>query len=720
MKKSDLITEDKPCPEKERKIPKVAIIGNPNSGKTVIFNRLTGLHHKIGNFPGVTVEKKSGWLKGHKIIIEDFPGSYSLNAQSMDEQIVCEFIQSWRQEENRPNAVVVVVDATNLARNIFFALQIMDWGLPTILVLNMMDEVQKNNLYIDDQLLQSRLNVEVVLPISAKYGQGIDDLITSIQKTISQPRKSLQNPVFLKLDDRHRPLQELIDYLSKNRTDHTILPLIDSVRAISDDSYLQFIKPYLDSDQLKTVTHLIKKARETFHINGINFRTMESSARYNFIDEDLARAFTNSTETDKTFSERIDETITHPVIGSILFVALLGLIFNTIFSWAQYPMDMITSGMGWLTAELNILVPSSAFKSLVIDGIISGVGNVIVFLPQIVLLVFFIGLLEDSGYMARMSFMMDGLMGRLGLSGKSVLPLLSGFACAIPAVMAARTIENWRDRLLIIMLIPLMSCSARLPVYTLIISALIPQQTILGFIQLQGLILLGVYFLGFFTALFIALVVKLFTKKIKGSHYIIELPPYRIPMLQSLWWRIFDAGKKFIITAGSIILAMTIILWFLASYPQTNDAELVSQEQKVSQSYAGQLGHLIEPVIKPLGFDWKIGVGLITSFAAREVIISTFSILYKIEADEYKEVVSLSEALKNDRYPDGSKVFTPLVAISLLVFFVYAAQCMSTFAIIKRETRSWLWPSLMIVYMNLFAYTASLIVFQGGKLIGLE
>ena len=284
MKKSDLFTEDKTGLEKERKIPKVAIIGNPNSGKTAIFNRLTGLHHKIGNFPGVTVEKKSGWLKRHKVIIEDFPGSYSLNAQSMDEQIVSEFIQSWRQEENRPNAVVVVVDATNLARNIFFALQIMDWGLPTILVLNMMDEVQKNNLYIDDQLLQSRLNVEAVIPISAKYGQGIDDLISSIQKTISQPRKSLKNPIFLKLDDRHTPLQELIDYFSKNRTDHTILPLIDSIRAISDDSYLQFIKPYLDSDQLRTVTHLIKKTRETFHINGINFRTMESSARYNFTD----------------------------------------------------------------------------------------------------------------------------------------------------------------------------------------------------------------------------------------------------------------------------------------------------------------------------------------------------------------------------------------------------------------------------------------------------
>jgi len=712
VKKSDSIIKDRTGLKIKKRIPKVSIIGNPNSGKTAIFNRLTGLHHKIGNFPGVTVEKKSGWLKGHKIVVEDFPGTYSLNAQSMDEHIVSDFIQSWRQKENRPDAVVIVVDATNLARNIFFAL----------LVLNMIDEVQKNNLTVDDRLLHSRLNVEAVIPVSAKYGRGIEDLISSIHSTVAGSHRSFQNPLFLKLDDRHAPLQELVDYLSNIRQDdHTILPLIDGIRVISDDSNLKFLEPNLNSDQLKTVKRLIKKTREIFHTNGVNYYILESSARYQFIDEDLSPAFKNSTEADKTISEKIDQTVTHPVIGSLIFVVLLGVIFNTIFSWAQYPMDLITSGMDMLTAQVNSLLPPSALKSLLIDGVISGVGNVIVFLPQILLLVFFLGLLEDSGYMARMSFMMDGLMGRLGMSGKSVLPLLSGFACAIPAVMAARTVETWKDRLLIIMLIPLMSCSARLPVYTLIISALIPQQTILGFIQLQGLILLGVYFMGFFTALIIALVIKLFTKKAKRSQYIIELPPYRIPMLQSLWWRLFDAGKKFIISAGSIILAMTVVLWFLASYPQSNGTDIMlSQDQKVSQSYAGQLGHLIEPVIKPLGFDWKIGVGLITSFAAREVIISTFSVLYNIQTSEEEEVVSLSTALKNDRYPDGKKVFTPLVAMSLLVFFVYAAQCMSTFAIIKRETRSWLWPSLMIVYMNILAYTASLIVFQGGKMIGFE
>jgi ferrous iron transport protein B len=708
-------------PDKTKsEMPRVAIIGNPNSGKTAIFNRLTGLHHKIGNFPGVTVEKKSGYLKLHRVIVEDFPGSYSMNAQSIDEQIVSDYIQSWRQAENRPNAVVVVVDATNLARNIFFALQVLDWGLPTILVLNMMDELKKNKQFVDHKFLQSRLNIDAVIPVSAKTGQGIDELIATINKIVSSPPESMQNQTYLKLNDEQYPLHELENFLDKNRADHTILPLIDTIRVISNNDYLKYIRPYLTAEQLQSAITLVNNTRSKIQSKGVNLSTIESEARYSFIDEDLAPAFSRSSESEKTFSEKIDQTISHPIWGSLIFLTLLGLIFNTIFSWAQYPMDMITSGVEYVGGELNTLLPQTIFKSLLIDGILSGVGNVIVFLPQIILLVFFIGILEDSGYMARMSFMMDGLMGRLGLSGKSVLPVLSGFACAIPAVMAARTVENWRDRLLIIMLIPLMSCSARLPVYTLIISALIPQQTFWGVIQLQGLILLGVYFLGFFTALIITFIIKLFTKKTRRTNYNIELPPYRIPMLRSLWWRVYDAGKKFVITAGSIILAMTIILWFLASYPQSDDSSVINQEQAVSQSYAGQIGHLLQPVIEPLGFDWKIGVGLITSFAAREVIISTFSILYNIEATDDEEVVSLSHALKNDRYPDGRKVFTPLVALSLLVFFVYAAQCMSTFAIIKRETGSWLWPSTMIVYMNLLAYTASLIVYQGGKLLGFE
>jgi len=421
-----------------------------------------------------------------------------------------------------------------------------------------------------------------------------------------------------------------------------------------------------------------------------------------------------SNNSQKSRSEKIDEILTHPLKGSLIFIFILGFIFNAIFSWAQYPMEMIQDGITGLAAFAQKQLPESALRNLVVDGIIGGVGNVFVFLPQIILLVIFIGLMEDSGYMSRISFMLDGLMGRLGLSGKAVLPILSGFACAIPAIMAARTVESLRDRLLIIMLIPLMSCSARLPVYTLLISALIPQQTLFGVIQVQGLVLLGVYFLGFITALIIAFIIKFISGHKNRTQYLIELPPYRWPMLQSLWWRIYESGKKFIVNAGSIILAMTIILWFLASYP---DSEKL-HDDPVSKSYIGKMGHLIEPVIEPLGFDWKIGVGIITSFAAREVIISTFSTIYNIEAGEGQELVSLKEALKSDYRSDGSKVFTPLVGLSLLVFFVYAAQCMSTFAVIKRETKSWLWPGLMIVYMNTLAYLAAFMVFQGGQMIG--
>jgi len=355
---------------------------------------------------------------------------------------------------------------------------------------------------------------------------------------------------------------------------------------------------------------------------------------------------------------------------------------------------------------------------LVVDGIIVGVGNVIVFLPQIVILIFFISLLEDSGYIARMAFILDRLMSKIGLHGKSVLPMLSGFACAIPAIMASRTIENWRDRLLTIMLIPLMSCSARLPVYVLLISAFIPAETYWGFLKLQGLVLMGMYFLGFFTAVIISLLVKKFVPERSVSNFILELPPYRMPLPKSIWWKVYDSGKLFIVNAGSIILAISVILWFLASYPKPDESLGLTAKERVEQSYAGQVGRFIEPVIKPLGFDWKMGVGLIASFAAREVLVSTFATIYNIEEESEENIVPLIEAMRRDRYPDGRPVFSVLAALSLLVYFVYAAQCMATFAIIKRETNSWRWPLIMIVYMTALAYIASLIVYQGGLLLG--
>ncbi|MCB0314495.1 MAG: ferrous iron transporter B, partial [Calditrichaeota bacterium] len=419
-----------------------------------------------------------------------------------------------------------------------------------------------------------------------------------------------------------------------------------------------------------------------------------------------------------TFSERIDSVISHTVGGPLILMLILAFIFNTIFSWAEYPMGWIEAGIGWLSLQATTLLPQGIIQSLIVDGIIAGVGNVIVFLPQIVLLIFFISLLEDSGYITRMAFILDRIMKKWGLHGKAVLPMLSGFACAIPAIMASRTIENWRDRLITILLIPLMSCSARLPVYILLISAFIPQQTIFGFIQLQALVLMGMYFLGFFSAVAIAFLIKRFVPARTVSHFVMELPPYRMPMLRSIWWKVYDSGKLFLINAGSIILAISVILWFLASYPKPAETENLNAKEAIAQSYAGQIGHLMEPVIAPLGFDWKVGIGLVASFAAREVLVSTFATIYNIEAGDDAEVVPLIEAMRNDRRPDGTPVYNILSAISLMVFFVFSAQCMATFAIVKRETNSWRWPLVMMLYMTTLAYIASLIVYQGGKLLG--
>jgi ferrous iron transport protein B len=703
--------------EKERrKIPRVLIFGNPNAGKTALFNRLTGMHQKISNFPGVTVERKSGWLRDQRILVEDYPGTYSLQAESPDEKIVSDQVQSWRYEENRPDVLIVVIDSTNLSRNIFLALQLLEYGIPTVLVLNMFDQVRRKKINIDLDRLRRLLGADAVIPASAKYGEGIGELIDTLKGIIGQRKADkLARPFLIKSGDYLLPLQPLVDFLLPLSGNYQILPLPDSLQMVSNDRHLNHLRPFLNEEQVAELQEIIKRVKETYQSRGINYRSLESNIRYAFIDEDLKPAFQTTSITDRTFSERIDQIVTHPVIGSVIFILLLAFIFNAIFSWATYPMEMIESSIEGLARTCGSLLPPSELKNLFIDGVIAGVGNIIVFLPQIILLVFFIGILEDSGYMARMSFMLDGLMGRFGLSGKAVLPMLSGFACAIPAVMAARTVDNKRDRLLIILLIPLMSCSARLPVYTLLISALIPPTLIFGFLNLQGLVLLGVYFLGFITALVIALLVKQLSGKKRTDHYWIELPPYRIPMLRSLGWRVYDAAKKFLINAGSIILAMTMVLWFLASYPKTEKQDTPGARDQVSQSYAGRLGHLLEPCIAPLGFDWKIGVGLISSFAAREVIISTFSTIYNIEAAGNEEPVKLRDALQNDRYPDGRPVFTPLVAMSLLVFFVFAAQCMSTFAIIRRETLSWRWPFLMLIYMNALAYIASLIVFQGGQ-----
>lgn len=700
---------------KHHRTPWVSIIGNPNSGKTAIFNRLTGLHHKIGNYPGVTVERKIGRLKNHKILVEDLPGTYSLNAQSMDEKIVADFVQSWREPDNRPNAIIVVLDATNLSRNIYLALQILDWNIPTVIVLNMMDEVKKLGIQIDLDLLRHKLNNDHIIQTCAKDGLGIEEIIETVIHLCMADHSYKPSTFQFEANITNDFIHNITEFLESHNNRLYLSPVVDSVRLIAHDYYFNYIKSYLNTEDQEELKQRIMGAREKLREHAVQYMTLEPKIRYQYIDTELAPAFTNPGNKERILSDRIDNVLTHPVWGMLFFVLIMGFIFQSVFSWAQYPMSLIEKGITSLSAFAGPLIPESTVKNMILEGIIPGVGNVLVFFPQIILLVFFISLLEDSGYMARMAFMTDHLMRKVGLNGKSVLPLLSGFACAIPAVMASRTIESWRDRVLIILLIPLMSCSARLPVYTLLISAFVPRMTFMGFIELQGVVLLAIYFLGFFSALFIAFVIKMFTAKKRKSNLLMELPPYRFPMVASIWWRVYDSGKTFLLNAGSIILAVTILLWFLAANPHQNNSQIKTSRERVEESYAGRIGHFIEPVIKPLGFDWKIGIGLITSFAAREVIISTFATLYNIESEGKEGTVSLQKALHDDHYPDGRPVFSLLSAVSLLVFFVYAAQCMSTFAIVKRETNSWRYPFLMLGYMNSLAYLVSFTVYQLGS-----
>jgi ferrous iron transport protein B len=693
----------------------VAILGNPNCGKTALFNRLTGLHHKVGNYPGVTVEKKAGNLRGHKIIIEDFPGTYSLSAKSLDEKIVEDMVQSWRNPANRPLAAVVIIDATNIQRNIYLALQILDWNVPTIIVLNMIDEARKKGIKINYRLLKKKLGAYAVMPTSAKTGEGVEKLIETIASIPMDYESPKMEPRLSNTDRFIEPLHPLADILKPYEEILNHNSIIESLRLLNEKSYIKYIAPLLPDEEITRLKNVLKDVKDEFNRQNISYQMIEQSSRFAFIDSQLSKVLSEDDLHKESRSEKFDKIITHRIFGPILLIFVLAFIFNAIFSWAQAPMEWISQSMDWLTQFARQNIPPSTFKSLLIDGIIGGVGSVLVFFPQIILLVLFLSILEDSGYMSRMAFMLDKMLNKIGLHGRSVLPLLSGFACAIPAIMSARTIDSWRDRLVTIMIIPLMSCSARLPIYTILIAAFIPHQTVLGFLSLQSLVLMGIYFLGMFTAILVAMIFKKVFKRETISTMMMELPPYRMPLLRSLWWQLYERGKLFLSNAGSIILAVSIILWFLASFPRPDGFEQMNAQQKIEQSYAGKLGHAIEPAIRPLGFDWKIGIGLITSFAAREVIVSTLSTLYNLEDDGGSH--NLIEAMKNDKHPDGRPVFSLLTAISLMVFFAYAAQCMATFAIIHRETNSWRWPFLMVAYMTFLAYLGSLLTYQLGSLL---
>jgi ferrous iron transport protein B len=695
----------------------IALAGNPNAGKTSLFNALTGLRQKVANYPGVTIESKVGlWSLAEATPpaqLIDLPGLYSLDAASLDEEIARDVLLGETQSIPSPDVIVVVVDSTNLIRNFYFLTQLLETGQPIVVALTMFDLAERSKLQIDLDKLSRALGVRVV-PVVAKRRQGIAALAAAVIEVAGSPRMPA------KVCQLSQAAEKEVDLLSAGEPK-------DRYRAFTD----------LYNDKLPDPAgrrELVKQARE--RLARVNSRWQQEPliARYDWIESVVAGAVQQEHNGQRSVTDRIDAVITHKILGPLVLLLVMLLVFQTIFSWASLPMTLIDHVFTALAATIRNHLPAGVFTDLLTDGIIAGVGGVLAFLPQILLLFLFISILEDSGYMARAAFLMDRLMRAVGLHGKAFVPLLSSFACAVPGIMATRTIESPKDRVATIMIAPFMSCSARLPVYTLMIAAFFSGRKVFGFVSLGALIILGMYLLGITVAIIVAWILKHTILNAPPPPFVMELPPYRVPDLGNVAHALLTRTTVFLKRAGTVILAISILLWALVAFPRANvnrsaNPQASSSEQgvngpdasseQIQNSFAGRAGRLIEPVIRPLGFDWKIGIGLISSFAARETIISTLSIVYNVgESSDKKSAVSLVDAMRNAKRVDGSPVWTPLVALSLMIFFLLACQCMSTVAIVRRETNSWRWPLFMVGYMLVLAYVASLITFQGGRLLG--
>ncbi|HEY8780194.1 MAG TPA: ferrous iron transport protein B [Mucilaginibacter sp.] len=696
---------------------RVAIVGNPNTGKSTLFNTLTGLNQKIGNFPGVTVDKRTGYCQlpdGRSAQIIDLPGTYSLYPKSQDESIVFSILAD-KANPLTPDLVVVILDATNLKRNLLLYTQVADLKIPVIIALNMMDLAKKAGIAIDIDRFSKKLGVPVI-PMSARRIEGIDKLKAAM---------SFANKIALQEEsiDVETIAPQLIGQISKElKLDNPYYAL----QLAHQHETIKFISP-AQSERIEELEH-----EYSFHSQ--KAQASETIARYNFINDLLYDTVkVPETAQDETLSNKIDKVLTHKVFGFIIFFGILLFMFQSIFSWSAYPMELIADLFVWVQSNLHHLLPAGPLTGLLVDGVIGGLSGVMVFIPQIAILFAFISILEDTGYMSRVTFMMDKLMRKVGLNGKSVVPLIGGFACAVPSIMSTRTIENWKDRMITIMVTPLVTCSARLPIYTLLIALVVPNRNVWWLFNMQGLALTGMYVFSLISAIVVAFVFKLILKGRERGYFIMELPVYRMPRWNNVAYSMYDRAKAFVLQAGKVIIAISVILWVLASYApgdrfkqieqkyhqpkytqklKPNELKRVINSEKLENSYAGVLGHTIEPVIRPLGFDWKIGIALITSFAAREVFVGTMATIYSVEGSAEK-MESVQQKMKTAKNPEtGQPVFSLAVAFSLMMFYAFAMQCASTVAVVYRETKNWRWPATQFAYMTVLAYAASFIAYH--------
>ncbi len=700
----------------------IALVGNPNSGKSSLFNSLTGLKQQVGNFPGVTVDKKTGHCKISASLdatVIDLPGTYSLYPRRSDEWVSYKVLLN-QDETVKPDLVILVADASNLKRNLLFCSQIIDLKLPVVVALTMMDLAKRKGTQIDIPGLERELGVPI-LPVNPRKNKGMEQL----KKVIEQSAENLyQNPVRDFIDSNllaAKPIEQ-VKKLFPHISDYIAIHYL-----INHENFL------LDKITQEKIEHIETENK----FNSTKTQAEEIMQRYGRIRHIMQQTVVEADPLQKAlFNEKLDDVLLHRRWGYLILITVLFLLFQSVFWVARYPMDGIEWAFGQFGGWLTTHLPVGWLSDLVINGVVAGLSGIMVFVPQIMILFGLITLLEDTGYMARISFLTDKLMRKVGLNGKSVMPMISGFACAVPAIMSARNIENKKERLLTIMITPLMSCSARLPVYTILIALVIPSKLYLGFLSLQGLVMMALYLLGTVMALIVAWVMKWFIKSAERSFFILELPVYRAPRWKNAVSTMIQKAKIFVFDAGKVIMMISLLLWALSTYgpkekmsnvtakyelliqnnpQQAGELNKQRKTELLQNSYAGTLGKAIEPVIRPLGYDWKIGIALITSFAAREVFVGTMATLYSVGEDANQNSSTLRQKMAAAVRPDGTKVYDLATGLSLLIFYVLAMQCMSTLAVVRRETRSWKWPAIQLVYMTGLAYLMSWLIYIAFK-----